>query len=907
MRASTLTINRVDAAGWEETAGVLETLHEQDTGAGYGAILSGLADGAGAALGGSYGGIVQGAGRVLGGLLDGKGQSGAAAGKSLGGLAGSALGTALGGPLGGALAGAAGDVLGGVIGGAIDSARKKPPNKKARQAARAKAQAKVQARLAKLEASQGAPPKPTTIAPPARPAVPSKRDTAPASVAPATAAPAAATQPPPAASPAALPPTAPPPPATPPDYPPELRNFRETLSMENALRLDQAVRERRGLEVLREILAERRAIETMAAEVDQEKRERERLAAEHAAQLAREQAERERIEREAAAPVEAAQLARERIERETAAPAEAAPLARVPGASPPPAPAPQPAKEPQATAQPAPASPAPAPDTAGDYDDTAAPPAKRPQPRRHLGLIPLKQHQLEALLLGVPALRSLDPRLLRLLSGRGSTVRDTAGIDPGARAYIPLAGETAAGIAKKLTGREERAADLLAANPARREGEPWRIPPGWMYFVATDTGEPGERSTDTAGTSRVYIVQAGDTPVGVAQKSGAKGRARWWAELKAANPQIPTKDNGQNFERFFAGQQLWIPEEWPASPLFQPAGGALPPLNVPQTPGFPGLPAIPGLPVPGPSMPGTTPPNTTVDPGVPLQAQAMLALWARTNPAAVTPADYGSTAADFTSTTSSRFTSALASFQQWHNARNPASPLRTDGVMDEPTYKALHASVLAGVPVPGPGAVPYPKPEPQPPPAGPVSTPSAPLLWALLVASGQGVPGIHGGMPQLGGLSFPGAANVPIRALRSNAAPLPPGAVPGFHVAGQPSNVVWDYDGTMVSLPPGLQPLDGIYGTPPSNFVWQGGTSVPGPQNLPWVQAANPLPVTPTPVTPTPGQPWPWPWSPVGPGAPSPTQPAAQPAPQAQTQPAPARDDGALPIAGLLAALAFLA
>lgn len=891
MKASTLTIERVDAPGWEETAGVLEAVQEHETGAAYGALLSGVADGAGAALGGSYGSIVQGAGRVLGGLLDGKAQNGASTGKALGGLAGSALGTALGGPVGGALAGAAGDVIGGLIGGAVDNARKKPANKNARKAARAKAQAKTQARLARLEASQGAQAKPAEpprelVAQP-RPAVASKGDTAPAAVTsngdvpPAVAAPARLQIPPTPATNAA------------PEYPAELRDFRATLSRENAERLDQAVRERRGLEVLREILAERRAIDAMEAEVAEQKRQRDqrdreqlaREAAEQAAQLAREQAERE-------------QLARE--ERETAAPA----------------PAPQPAREqpPQREGEnatdtrcirgPAPASVhAEQADTRGDYDDTAAPPAKRPQPRRHLGLIPMKQHQLEALLVKVPALRRLDTRLLRLMSGRGSTVRDTAGIDPSARAYVALPGETAAGIAKKLTGREERAADLLAANPARREGEPWRIPPGWMHFVATDTGEASEESADTSGTSRSYIVQAGDTPVGVAQKSGAKAvRPRWWAELKAANPQIPTTDDGKNFERFFAGQQLWIPEEWPASPMFQPAAGVAPkpPANVPQVPGLPGLPAIPGLNVPQiPGLnvpgttPGTTPPNTTIDPGVPLQAQAMLAYWAASHPNACNPADYGSNVADLTGTTSTRFVLALTSFQTWHNARNPAAPLRVDGVLDGTTYQALYAATLGAVPAPGPGAVPWPKPNPQQPQNNPPAAPNGlPGILGGLLGGANGLPGINGGLPQLGGPGVPGANNVPIPGPRSSSAPLPPGAVPGFHVAGQPPNVVWDFDGTMISLPPGFQPLDTIYGTPPPDFVWQGGSSMPGPQNLPWVQQpANQVPLPSLP----------WPWNP-GNGSPAPTQPATQP----QAQSAPAKDDGALPIAGLLAALAFV-
>ena len=83
------------------------------------------------------------------------------------------------------------------------------------------------------------------------------------------------------------------------------------------------------------------------------------------------------------------------------------------------------------------------------------------------------------------------------------------------------------------------------------------------------------------------------------------------------------------------------------------------------------------------------------------------------NPGAATPADYGSVA-DLTGTTTTRFISALASYQKWHNARTPASTVRTDGVLDQPTYQALFADTAAPMIPPGPGAVPWPKPAPQP-------------------------------------------------------------------------------------------------------------------------------------------------------------------------------------------------
>jgi hypothetical protein len=233
------------------------------------------------------------------------------------------------------------------------------------------------------------------------------------------------------------------------------------------------------------------------------------------------------------------------------------------------------------------------------------------------------------------------------------------------------------------------------------------------------------------------------------------------------------------------------------------------------------------------------------------------------------------TLSDHTGATTTRFTSALASFQKWHNARNPGAPLRTDGVFDAATYQALFADTAATVPMPGPGAVPWAKPNPQ-------------------TAPGT-APGIHGGIPQLGGAGGPLPANAPqikVPLMLPAGSLLPPGAVPGFHVAGQPPNAVWLADGSFTTLPPGIQPLDATFGTPPADFVWQGGNALPGAQNLPWVNPAQALPLQNA-------APNPWAWVPPG-GSPMPTQPAA--AQEANKEPAKS-SDGALPIAGLLAAL----
>ena len=47
----------------------------------------------------------------------------------------------------------------------------------------------------------------------------------------------------------------------------------------------------------------------------------------------------------------------------------------------------------------------------------------------------------------------------------------------------------------------------------------------------------------------------------MAEKSRVKAvRPNWWAELKAAHPDIPITPDGRNFENLYAGQELRIPE-----------------------------------------------------------------------------------------------------------------------------------------------------------------------------------------------------------------------------------------------------------------------------------------------------------------------------------------------------------
>jgi hypothetical protein len=886
MEAMTITTYPVDVAGWRETAGP----EDEDAGD-LGSLVSAASSVAGSQLG-AYGGIVQSAGQLAGDLISKKPMSGRNLGGQIGKIAGGALGTYFGGSALGSAASALGEQLGGLAGGGIEqlTGKKGRPlssterailDEGKRQARAGNPAAMTDAFLAvyrpqtynalrrqgklpgqvmaaareRLAQQKPAEPKP---APPAKPDRP-KPEPKPAP--PARTIAATPVQPGSTAAAAAPPPDVAPVPAAPkgPEYPPLLREWAESLSAEQRARLDAGMKAGRGADVFREIQAE----------------------------LANQQA----IE---------AELQRQRAAAEQAAASFAQPDQEA-------------------------ASEAAAPDMDDRYDDTAAAPARRPRPARHIGIIPMQKYQLEHLLLHVPALRKLDPRFLALISGRSAVVRDVAGIDPATRTYYAEPGETAAGIAKKLTGRAERAADLLAANPGHRDDDPiWIVPPGWMHFAALpETGDVDE--DDTGATSRVYIVKPGDTPVGIATKSGAKAaQLQWWSQLKAANPQIPTTDDGKGFKYFYAGQQLWIPEEWPQSAMFQTAPGQAPtpqqqqpsPGPTPQPPGLP-VPSIPSIP-----LPNTIPANTTIDAGVIGHTQSMLALWNLRTPGACNPPDYGQGVQDFTGTSTMRTMQALQSFQFWYNRTYPSTaPLRMDGVLDDPTYKSLINVTVATVPIPGPGAVPVPKPgqQPQQPqqgtPPGPI--PGVPIPGLPLGGAQppfQGVPGIHGGVPGLGGSTpLPGPKATPIGTVPMsgnaqptpppNGSPFPPGykagdpvpwapgsifnedgsvspKVPGAHVPGQPPNVVWNWDGSMTTLPPGYVPVDSGQGgqwlpyAPPGAYAPDGG---------PWYVPANVPPSMPQ------QQP--------GPSSPS--------SPQAQQQPTESKGDGGGLGVGLLAAAAL--
>jgi LysM domain len=389
------------------------------------------------------------------------------------------------------------------------------------------------------------------------------------------------------------------------------------------------------------------------------------------------------------------------------------------------------------------------------YAETSGPPDDRPQPKKHVAIIPIQQGQLEGLLRSVPVLQKLDKRLLRLLSGLGSKARDVAGVDPKRGLYHAEPGETPNGIAKRLTGRSDRVNELFAANPGNT-GPIWYIPPGWLAY---------EPDTGAITTARRYTVVQNDTPYKIAQKFGAfSTRSKWWTELKQANPDKPTKEGGANWKSLYAGEEIGLPEVWflgnaPPSPVPVPPAPVPPsPVPVPPSPipfpvpipsSFPvPIPSsfpvpIPSFPMPpsGPGLPGPTQAGTQ-DPGVYLQAQALLALWARQNPSSCLPSDYGANPTDFTGTATPRTTMALASFQAWWNRSRSSSPLRADGVLDEATYRALYSVTAAQIPtsppVPNPQPVPTPQPAPNPFPQFPQFPQFPP--WFIPTTSTQNLP-----------------------------------------------------------------------------------------------------------------------------------------------------------------------
>jgi hypothetical protein len=274
-------------------------------------------------------------------------------------------------------------------------------------------------------------------------------------------------------------------------------------------------------------------------------------------------------------------------------------------------------------------------------------------------------------------------------------------------------------------------------------------------------------------TQRVYTVVQGDYPQGIAKKLGAyPARSTWWRELKRANPQHSTNDDG-NWTALYAGDVINIPDEWPPSPLAQVAPGKAPtPVPTPENPGpggfppvpIPGAPTGPAVPTPAPPQ-GTVPAGASVDPGTILRVQGELAAWSKLNPGACTPSDFGATAPfspDLTGVVTPRTQQALASFQGWHNARGDAPTLRTDGLMDPATIAALDAWANGQLGQLG-------KPNPSP---GQGQGGSAPGLGGVFQDLGQQLGGLLRGAQQQQ-QQPPGAPPVPVPQAPIPRAPVP--------------------------------------------------------------------------------------------------------------------------------------
>jgi hypothetical protein len=247
-------------------------------------------------------------------------------------------------------------------------------------------------------------------------------------------------------------------------------------------------------------------------------------------------------------------------------------------------------------------------------------------------------------------------------------------------------------------------------------------------------------------TGRIYVVEAGDSPIRITVKLLGPGTDRRYVELIAANPQKRTVGSPlnpfsgtpqYNFASLLAGEKLNVPLTWSVK-----VPTALPPLPLPApTPApapSPPIAAIPGLPpLPAPSaIPGfipavfTTAP-TTNPPGDLFRKKMVivgeLGVWGKqTGRMTDYPSDF-----DFnTNVVDSRFTAAVKKYQAF--AVEKGESIRTDGVFDEATDKSLENYIVknvAGGVVPVPGA-PAPSAVPGIPGIPPIPgvTPGAPPL-----------------------------------------------------------------------------------------------------------------------------------------------------------------------------------
>jgi hypothetical protein len=209
-----------------------------------------------------------------------------------------------------------------------------------------------------------------------------------------------------------------------------------------------------------------------------------------------------------------------------------------------------------------------------------------------------------------------------------------------------------------------------------------------------------------------------------------------------------------------------------------------------------------------------------MDPGVMLQSQGMLRFFSVQHPGACNPQDFGATAIDYTGTSTPRTVQAIQSFQLWWNQTHGSTPLRTDGTLDDATYKALYSTTVATLPPPvpsAPGEQPKPLPQnttpiPVPQNTGPFPPPSQPGVSPPSQGqSGQQVPG------------------------------LPPGWT--WTEPTGPYGLPWQAP----SFPPAGQQGQQVPGLPPG-WTW---TDPTGPYGLPWQAPSFPSPTSPGPTSPS--------------------------------------------------------
>ncbi len=303
---------------------------------------------------------------------------------------------------------------------------------------------------------------------------------------------------------------------------------------------------------------------------------------------------------------------------------------------------------------------------------------------------------------------------------------------------------------------------------------PWRsLTPQAARFIqkwhphaplsALTHGTADTAGLDEAGTH--YIVTKGDSPWSIAQKLSGNGAN--WTQLKALNAdKKPTID-----KNVWVGEVLNIPASW-QKPTAAPA----------PSPG----PAVPSQPAPtAPVIVSAPPPQISVAPGI-LQAKAILVAWSKTdgvNQAGLP--DYGTQAADLSTSMGPRDSLELQSFQNWDN-KTLSVGLPVNGQLDAATLTALQswAEARAEQAIPGVSS----------PIGQTISLPPMVVSGSVPTASFPDVPPVPPGIPALpsGASPLPAVAakDSPAVAKKSSMAPALAGAAIGGVTFGLPGAII---------------------------------------------------------------------------------------------------------------------